>query len=111
MFQYIDEGAGRRIDMKRKDTLIAVELAGNLRLGPRSSEVIVKDLSADGAMIEVSKAFPYGVVLTLQIDGVGEFEAEQIWWSKDNRLGLRFCDVHEDIYDSLLKVLVQRRAA
>ncbi len=96
---------------KRQDTRIPVELSGNLKLGTRVFRVVVKELSAGGATIEVSKHFPYGVVLTLQIDGVGEFEAEQTWWTKDHKVGLKFSVFHPEICETVRKLSVVQRDA
>ncbi len=95
----------------RQDTRIPVELSGNLRLGTRVFRVIVKELSAGSATIKVSKHFPYGVVLTLQIDGVGEFEAEQTWWTKDHKVGLKFSGLHPEICEPVRKLSVVQRDA
>ncbi len=99
---------------RRQYARIAVKLPGYLRLDDTVTSVIVEELSAGGATIETSKQFPYSTALTLRIEGAGEFEAEQAWWSKDHdgsigtdrgaresvRVGLKFAEIHRGIYDT-----------
>ena len=96
---------------RRQYARIAVKLPGYLRLEDTVTSVIVEELSAGGATIETSKQFPYNTALTLQIEGAGDFEAEQAWWSKDHdgsigtdresvRVGLKFSEIHRGIYDT-----------
>ncbi len=99
---------------RRQFPRIAVELPGYLKLDGTVTRVIVEELSAGGATIETSRPFPYGVALTLQIEGAGNFEAEQAWWSMDHvvgvgtdrraretlRVGLKFSEIHRGIYDT-----------
>ena len=113
---------------RRQYERIAVELPGDLRLGDKVSSVIVKELSASGATIETSKHFPYSVALTLQIEGAGDFEAEQAWWSKNHdvgpkstdtdletrgtvRVGLKFSEIHRGIYEAARRLSVVQRDA
>ena len=102
---------------RRQYPRIAVELPGYLRLDDGATSVIVEELSAGGATVKTSKHFPYSVALTLQIEGAGDFEAEQAWWSKDHdvrpkptdtgretretvRVGLKFSEIHRGIYET-----------
>ncbi len=96
---------------RRQHARIAVELPGYLKLDDTVTRVMVEQLSAGGATIEATKQFPYSTALTLRIEGAGDFEAEQAWWSKDHdvsigtdrgsvRVGLKFSEIHRGIYDT-----------
>ena len=56
-------------------------------------------MSASGVMVEIADDCPYGVVFTLQIDRVGEFDVRKRRWNNRRRMGLRFDDVHDEIYE------------
>ena len=94
-------------------------------MGDRVSSVIVKELSAGGVTIETSNSFAYSVPLTLQIEGIGDFETEQVWWSKDVgagpeptdtgretvRVGLKFSETQREICETARRLSVVRRDA
>ncbi len=113
---------------RRQYPRIAVELPGYLRLDDGATSVIVEELSAGGATVKTSKYFPYSVALTLRIEGAGDFEAEQAWWSKDHdvgpkstdtdretretvRVGLKFSEIHRGIYETARRLSVVQRDA
>ena len=113
---------------RRQHPRIATNLRGELRLGDQVSSVIVKELSAGGVTIETSNSFAYSVPLTLQIEGIGDFETEQVWWSKDYetvptsaetdremretvRVGLKFSETQREICETARKLSAVRRDA
>ena len=86
---------------KREHKRVTTELGGILRAGNLLLDVVVKDVSASGALIVGSERLPHGAPLTLRIDKLGAFDCEQKWWSEDGRIGLGFFEVDRGIYDSL----------
>ena len=89
---------------RRNDNRVAVELGGILRAGNQLLNVVVKDMSASGALIAGVDRLPHGAPLTLRIDKLGAFDCKQKRWSEDGSIGLGFFVVHGGIYDSLKRL-------
>ena len=89
---------------RRNDNRVAVELGGILRAGNQLLNVVVKDMSASGALIAGVDRLPHGAPLTLRIDKLGAFDCKQKRWSEDGSIGLRFFVVHGGIYYSLKRL-------
>ena len=89
---------------RRNDKRVAVELGAILRAGNQLLDVVVKDMSASGALIAGVDRFPHGVLLTLRVEKLGVFDCEQKRWSEGDSIGLGFFEVHGGIYDSLTRL-------
>ncbi len=86
---------------RRHHKRVAVELSGSLVVGDRVLDVVVKDMSACGALIEVDERLPPGVPLTLRIDKLGEFDCQAMWSREVLLVGLGFFEAHEGVYEFL----------
>ena len=92
------------MDERRNHKRVAVELGGILRTGNQLLDVVVKNMSASGALIEGVDRLPCGAPFTLRIDKLGAFDCEQKRWSEGGSIGLGFFEVHGGIYDYLKRL-------
>ncbi len=85
------DGVEKR-QFKRMPTLFS----GCLIDGAQNADVVVLDVSVNGAKLRVPADFECGPTVNLKIDRLGVFPAE-VMWRKGNRLGLKFVDAPEEI--------------
>ncbi|MFQ5958307.1 MAG: PilZ domain-containing protein, partial [Alphaproteobacteria bacterium] len=81
---------------KRKFKRMPTLFSGSLIDGDRNADVVVLDVSVNGAKLRVPADFECGPAVKLKIDRLGVFPAE-VMWHKGNRLGLKFVDAPEEI--------------
>lgn|GEM_PF-613538 len=62
----------------------------------RSVEVVVLDVSVNGAKLRVPEAFTCNRHIGLEIERLGQFAARVVW-QRDGRLGLQFTDPPEKV--------------
>lgn len=81
---------------KRKFKRMPTLLSGCLMDGDRNADVVVLDVSVNGAKLRVPADFECSATVNLKIDRFGTFPADVIW-REGNRLGLKFVDSPETI--------------
>ncbi len=77
---------------KRATTLFS----GSVLCGDRSIDVVVLDVSVNGAKVRLDETLGPENNVKLRIDRLGEFRAEVVW-RKDMRIGLKFLDPPDEI--------------
>ncbi len=81
---------------KRKFKRMPTLFSGCLMDGDRNVDVVVLDVSVNGAKLRVPADFECTATVNLKIDRFGTFPADVIW-RKGNRLGLKFVEAPETI--------------
>lgn len=92
---------------QRKFRRMPTLFSGTVSDGRRHVEVVVLDVSVNGAKIRVEGAADFGDTIKLNVDRLGDFTAE-VMWRRENRLGLRFTATPEDIARRLPEALASR---
>lgn len=92
---------------KRNFKRTATLFAGLIIDDDRTIQVVVLDLSVNGAKVRVPEFVECGPVVRLNIDRLGEFGARVVW-QRENRIGLQFDDSPEQIARRLPESLIAR---
>jgi len=90
---------------RRRATLFS----GTIIDAKRAVDVVVLDVSVNGAKLRVPEAFTCNRYVVLRIERLGQFAARVVW-KRDNRLGLQFTEPPEKVAKRLPSSFAARLA-